>query len=116
MTKTTFFPFIFHAGITVSLTCSLKKDSAGFGDLILHKGASRCQGGFFLRVSSYGRSLWEPFGVAGFPLCVGSPTRKLLPALFGDMPAILQFAQRRPSCLKQPYSLIQELTVTIFCQ
>lgn len=73
MTKTTFFPFIFHAGITVSLTCShysrypvcaLKKDSAGFGDL----------------------------------------------------PAILQFAQRRPSCLKQPYSLIQELTVTIFCQ
>lgn len=89
MTKTTLFPFIFHAGITVSLTCShysrypvcaLEKDSAGRGNPLLHKGASRCHSGFILRESFYGRDLREPFGVAGFPLCAGFPPRKLLPA------------------------------------
>ena len=90
MTKTTFFPFIFHAGITVSLTCShysrypvcaLKKDSAGFGDLILPTAQAAIKA-FFLRVSFYGRSLWEPFGVAGFPLVpVRQPVSSCPPCL-----------------------------------
>lgn len=61
--------------------CALEKDSAGFGDLILPTAQAAIRA-VFLRVSFYGRSLWEPFGVAGFPLVpVRQPVSSCPPCL-----------------------------------
>ena len=53
--------------------CALEKDSAGFGDLILHKGASRCQSGFFCVCPSMGGAYGNP---SGLPVFLCAPVRQ----------------------------------------
>lgn len=78
--------------ITVSLTCArnsrypvcaLEKDGAGFGDLILQTAQAAIRAVFFACVLLWAELMGTLRGCR-FSVCAGSPTRKLLPALFGD--------------------------------